>query len=256
MDSSGVDHDPLNRAHELVERAERICILTGAGVSTDSGIPDFRGPNGVWTKNPGAEKRATLQHYVADRTVRVEAWRRRVDNSDVNATPNVAHRALASFEQRGTLDTLITQNIDGLHHAAGSSPGRIIEIHGSVREVVCLDCGDRNPMSHALDRVRGGEEDPPCQVCGGMLKSATISFGQSLVAEDLMRAEAAALRCDLMVAIGTTLGVYPIAGVVPVAARNGAEVVIVNGDPTDMDELADVVVRGSIGEIVPSMFRV
>lgn len=245
--------DAVEAARTLIAAAERICVLTGAGVSTDSGIPDFRGPNGVWTKNPGAEKRATLEHYVSDRSVRVDAWARRVANADVRAEPNIAHAALADYERHGTLDTLITQNIDGLHHAAGSSPGRIIEIHGSVREVVCLQCGDRNEMDHALDRVRAGEEDPQCRVCDGMLKSATISFGQSLVAQDLARAEAAALRCDLMLAVGTTLGVYPIAAVVPVAARSGADVVIVNGEATEMDDLADVVVRGAIATIVPTL---
>jgi NAD-dependent deacetylase len=146
---------------------------------------------------------------------------------------------------------LITQNIDGLHQKAGSSPERIVEIHGTIHDVVCMACGDRNPMEHALERVRAGEEDPPCRACGGILKSATISFGQGLVMEDLARAEQAACECDLMFAIGSSLSVYPIAAVVPLAKRCGATVIILNAEPTEMDPIADVVLRGSIGEILP-----
>jgi NAD-dependent deacetylase len=151
------------------------------------------------------------------------------------------------------LDTLITQNIDGLHQAAGSSPGRVVEVHGTMREVVCLACGERAPMERALARVRAGEEDPPCRTCGGILKSATISFGQGLVPEDLARAQRAAQRCDLMLAIGTKLSVWPVAGVVPVAKDAGARVVIVNAEPTEMDGLADALFRGSISEILPRL---
>jgi NAD-dependent protein deacetylase/lipoamidase len=236
-----------------VRDAERIVVLSGAGISTDSGIPDFRGPQGVWTKNPGAEKMATLQHYVADPEVRRRAWKSRLDTFARQAEPNAGHRALVALERRGTLLALLTQNVDGLHQAAGSSPDKIVEIHGTIREVVCLDCGERAPMERALARVRTGEEDPPCRSCGGILKSATISFGQGLVQEDLRRAERAARACDLMLAIGTTLGVYPIAGVVPVAKSTGATVVILNAEPTEMDELADAVLRGSISEILPRL---
>jgi NAD-dependent deacetylase len=233
--------------------AERIVVLTGAGISTDSGIPDFRGPQGVWTKNPGAEKMATLQHYVADPDVRKRAWRSRLDTFARPVEPNAGHRALVDLERRGTLHALLTQNVDGLHQAAGSSPDKIVEIHGTIREVVCLDCGERAPMERALARVRAGEEDPACRSCGGILKSATISFGQNLVQEDLRRAERAALTCDLMFAIGTTLAVYPIAGVVPVAKQAGARVVILNAEPTEMDELADAVLRGAISDILPRL---
>jgi NAD-dependent deacetylase len=234
-----------------IDAAESVVVLTGAGISTDSGIPDFRGPQGVWTKNPGAEKLATLQNYVAEPDVRKRAWRSRLESPAWKAEPNAGHRALVTLERRGKLDTLITQNIDGLHQAAGSSPARVVEIHGTMREVVCLDCGERAPMERALARVRAGEEDPPCRSCGGILKSATISFGQSLVQEDLRRAERAAARCDLMLAVGTKLSVFPIAGVVPVAKRAGARVVIVNAEPTEMDELADAVLRGSISQLLP-----
>jgi NAD-dependent deacetylase len=165
--------------------------------------------------------------------------------------PNAGHRALVELERRGKLHTLITQNIDGLHQKAGTSAERMVEIHGNVQEVVCLRCDERAPMQRALDRVRAGEADPPCRSCGGILKSATISFGQSLVQEDLARSDRAARNCDLLLAVGTTLSVYPIAGVVPVAKRAGARIVIVNGEPTEMDGLADAVLRGPIGELLP-----
>jgi len=167
--------------------------------------------------------------------------------------PNDGHRALVALERRGTLDTLITQNVDGLHLTAGSSPERVIEIHGTSREVVCLACGERAPMERALARVRAGEADPPCRSCGGILKSATISFGQGLVQTDLERAGDAARRCDLMMAIGTKLSVYPIAGVVPVAKEAGARVVVLNAEPTEMDTLADAVLRGSISALLPRL---
>jgi NAD-dependent deacetylase len=241
----------MSEVRGWIDAAKRVVVLTGAGISTDSGIPDFRGPQGVWTRNPGAEKLATLQNYVAEPEVRKRAWRSRLESPAWTAEPNAGHRALVTLERRGKLDTLITQNIDGLHLAAGSSPARVVEIHGTMREVVCLDCGERAPMERALARVRAGEEDPPCRSCGGILKSATISFGQGLVPEDLRRAERAAARCDLMLAVGTKLSVFPIAGVVPVAKRAGARVVIVNAEPTEMDELADAVLRGSISQLLP-----
>ena len=227
--------------------------LTGAGISTDSGIPDFRGPQGVWTKNPEAEKQSTLQNYVADREVRKRTWESRLSSPAWKAEPNAGHRAFVTLERRGKLDTLITQNIDGLHVKAGSSPARVIEIHGTMREVVCLACGERAAMERALARVRAGEADPPCRTCGGILKSATISFGQGLVQADLERAGAAARRCDLMLAVGTKLSVYPIAGVVPVAKEAGARVVILNAEPTEMDSLADIVLRGSISALLPRL---
>ncbi len=229
--------DDLERALTLVrdwiDAARRIVVLTGAGISTDSGIPDFRGPQGLWTRNPEAEKMATIQHYVADPEVRKRSWRTRLESPMHDREPNDGHRALVALERRGILDTLITQNVDGLHLKAGSSPERLIEIHGTSRE------------------VRAGEADPPCRTCGGILKSATISFGQGLVQEDLQRAGAAARRCDLMLAIGTKLSVYPIAGVVPVAKEAGARVVVVNAEPTEMDSLADAVLRGSISALLP-----
>jgi len=247
-----LDH-VIDTVRAWVDEAENIVVLTGAGISTDSGIPDFRGPQGVWTKNPGAEKMATLQHYMGDKEVRRRAWKNRAEQLGRELLPNPGHCALVELERRGKLHTLITQNVDGLHQAAGSSPEKIVEIHGTMREVMCMSCGERAPMERALARVHAGEDDPPCRTCGGILKSATISFGQSLVHEDLMRADLAARECDLMLAIGTTLGVYPAAGVVPAAKEYGARVVILNAEPTEMDRIADAVLRASISETLPRL---
>ena len=241
----------LSSVSAMLQAARRIVVLTGAGISTESGIPDFRGPHGVWTKNPGAEKLATLQHYMADPDVRRLAWKARLAHEAWNAKPNAGHLALVQLEAGGRLHTLITQNIDGLHQLAGSSRERIIEIHGTIHEVVCMRCGDRGPMQPTLDRVRNGEDDPRCRSCGGILKSATISFGQSLVAADLLRAERAASSCDLLLAIGSSLSVFPVAGLVPLAKRSGAQVIIVNGVATEMDELADIALHGQLGLLLP-----
>ena len=245
--------DPaVDAARRLVAASSRIVVLTGAGISTDSGIPDFRGPNGLWTRTPDAEKLSSIDHYLADPEIRRRAWLGRLDHPAWTSDPNDGHAAIVRLDDLGRLHLLITQNVDGLHHESGLDPDRIVEIHGSIREVECLSCGFRGPMQETLDRVRSGEADPPCLMCGdGILKSATISFGQGLVAADLDRAFDAAQRCDLLVAVGTNLSVFPIANVVPLAARAGAPVVIVNGSPTEMDELATVVVRGSISEVLP-----
>ncbi len=251
--------DPkIAEATELLQGARRVTVLTGAGISTDSGIPDFRGPNGVWTKDPEAEKASTIDFYVADAELRKRNWQNRLTSPMWEAQPNAGHLALIELERSGRLDTLVTQNIDGLHRKAGHDPARIIEIHGTSLEVMCLRCGHREPAEPVHERVRGGDLDPHClitlhdgSICGGILKSATISFGQSLVAEDLMRAESAAASCDLLLAVGSTLGVYPAAALVPTARRAGARVVIVNGGPTELDDLADVVVLGSISDVLP-----
>ena len=249
--STAAPNDDIRTVAEWIDDAERITVLTGAGISTDSGIPDFRGPQGLWTKNPAAEKAATIQNYVADPEVRKAAWRSRLDSRAWAADPNEGHRALARLERRRKLVALLTQNVDGLHHAAGSSPEKVIEVHGTIREVGCLECDYRDDMTIALDRVRLGEEDPPCPDCGGIMKSATISFGQSLIQRDLLRAEVAAQSCELLLAIGTTLAVYPIAAVVPAAKRAGARIVIINAEPTEMDDIADVVLRESISKVLP-----
>jgi NAD-dependent deacetylase len=247
------DRPDVDAARTLLNAARRIVVLTGAGISTDSGIPDYRGPDGVWTRDPSAERRADIHHYVADPEVRRRAWQIRLRSGVGDARPNAGHLALVDLERQGRLHLLVTQNIDGLHHAAGHDPARVVEVHGNVREVTCLDCGDRGPMAAALARVEAGEDDPPCRVCGGILKSATISFGQSLVVADLERAFVAAASCDLFLAVGSTLSVYPVAETVPTAVRAGAALVIVNAQPTPFDDRADVVVRGLIGEVLPAM---
>ena len=233
--------------------ARQAVALTGAGISTDSGIPDFRGPQGVWTRDPKAEALSDIRHYLADADLRRRAWQGRLNHPARGAAPNAGHRALAELERMGRLSLLVTQNIDGLHLAAGSSPERLIEIHGSMRDVVCLSCGARGPMVDALDRVRAGEEDPACLDCGGILKSATISFGQSLVAEDLDRAERESAASDLFLAIGTSLTVYPVAWLPERALQNGARLVIINAEPTPLDSRAHAVLRGQIGEILPAL---
>ena len=245
--------DAIEAVRGFIDAAERVVVLTGAGISTDSGIPDFRGPQGVWTKNPAAEKMATLQHYLADPDVRRRAWQMRLQMAAHERMPNAGHLALVELERRGKLHALVTQNVDGLHQKAGTSKELVIEIHGTLHEVMCMACDERAPMERALARVRAGEADPPCRSCGGILKSATISFGQNLVPEDLTRSQRVASECDLMLAVGSTLAVYPAAGVVPIAAQAGARVVIVNAEPTEMDQLADALLRGSISEILPRL---
>jgi NAD-dependent deacetylase len=246
--------DAVARAAALVDGAQRIVVLTGAGISTDSGIPDFRGPKGVWTRNPEAEKQSTLDYYMSDPEVRRRSWLSRLDHQTWAAEPNAGHRALVALERRNKLSLLVTQNIDGLHQLAGSDPERVVEIHGTMREVTCMACGWRGPMQETLDRVRSGEADPPCLHCtDGILKSATISFGQQLVEADVDRAFGAAADCDLVMAVGSKLSVFPAANVVPIAARAGAPVIILNAEPTDMDDLADVIIRAQIADVLPTI---
>ena len=248
--------DPVADARRRIDAARRVVVLTGAGISTESGIPDFRGPKGVWTRNPAAEKQSTIHHYLADAEVRRAAWRSRLDSPAWSAEPNAGHRALVELERRGILHALVTQNIDELHQRAGSSPDRVVEVHGSMRRVMCWECGRRAPMEEALARVRAGEDDPHCRACGGILKSDTISFGQALVPEVIDRAMTAAAEGDLLLAIGTTLQVQPVASMVPIAARAGAQVVIVNDQPTAMDSIADVVIRAPIGAVLTALCSV
>lgn len=246
----------IGRVHAWVKEAERIVLLTGAGISTESGIPDFRGPRGVWTQDPQAEKLSDIRYYTADPEIRRKSWQSRLEHPAWTARPNAGHAAIAALERRGKLHALITQNIDGLHQTAGNSSGRVIEVHGTVHGVVCLSCGWKGPMQETLSRVRAGESDPPCTGCGGILKSDTISFGQALVPEVIDRAMTAAAEADLFIPIGTSLQVYPIAGTVPIAKRAGARVVIVNAQPTPYDGMADAVLRGAVGEILPRIFAV
>ncbi len=243
----------LDQVRGWIGAAERLVALTGAGISTDSGIPDFRGPQGLWTRNPLAEKMSDIRYYVADPEVRKLSWQNRLESPAWNARPNAGHRALVELERRGKLHALVTQNIDEMHQIAGNSPERVIEVHGTMRRVMCLSCGRRGPMQETLDRVRAGESDPACLECGGILKSDTISFGQALVPEVIERALRSAAEADLLLAVGSSLQVYPVAGAVPAARDSGARIVIVNAEPTPFDEIADAVLAGSISEILPRL---
>lgn len=245
----------LETACEWVEESRRIVALTGAGISTESGIPDFRGPKGLWTQNPKAEKLSDIRYYMADPEVRRLAWQQRVAHPAWHAKPNAGHLALVSLERSGRLHAIVTQNIDGLHQAAGNSPDKVVEVDGTIHEVVCMACDWRGPMQATLERVRAGEEDPACLRCGGILKSATISFGQALVPKVIDRAMRAAEEGDLLLAIGTSLNVYPVANAVPLAKSAGAGVVILNAEPTGMDGMADAVLRGAIGEVLPRLVQ-
>jgi NAD-dependent deacetylase len=229
----------IEQIRTWVGEVKRVVFLTGAGISTESGIPDFRGPQGVWTRDPEAEKLSDIRYYVADPEIRRKSWQSRLHHPAWNALPNTGQAAIVALERRGKLHALITQNIDGLHQKAGNSPARVIEVHGTVHAVVCLSCGWKGPMRDALERVRAGEADPACARCGGILKSDTISFGQALVPEVIDRAMNAAEEADLLVSVGTSLQVYPIAGAVPAAKRAGARVVTVNAQPTPFDGIAD-----------------
>jgi NAD-dependent deacetylase len=243
----------IQEAKTWIDAAERVVVLTGAGISTDSGIPDFRGPQGVWTKNPLAEKMSNIHHYLADSEVRKLAWQSRMASPAWTAKPNAGHVALVTLEKRGKLHALITQNIDELHQQAGNSAGKVIEVHGSMRRFMCWGCGMRGPMQRVLERVRAGEEDPPCRDCGGILKSDTISFGQQLAPEVIDRAMQVAGEADAFLAVGSTLQVYPVAGAVDIARSAGAKVIIVNAQPTAFDHVADAVLAGSISEVLPAI---
>ena len=232
-------------------RTGPIGMLTGAGISTDSGIPDFRGPKGVWTKDPIAELLSTYQNYVADPELRERSWIARRDNPARGAEPNAAHKALAELEHSGRAVRIITQNIDRLHQKGGSSPRKVIEIHGNMSDVVCVGCTYHSTMDATLERVAAGEADPPCPVCGGILKAATIMFGQNLDPKTLWQAEQVAENSAIFLAIGTSLGVQPAASLCEVAVGNGADLVIVNNEPTPYDHLATEVIRDPIGEAVP-----
>jgi NAD-dependent deacetylase len=238
---------------DWLTEARRICVLTGAGVSTDSGIPDYRGRNGMWTRDPDAEKLVTLSYYLTDPDIRRRSWLMRRDLRLADPQPNAAHAALVDLERQGRLRALVTQNIDGLHQRAGSSAGSVLEIHGTVHQVVCVACGDRTSMTSALDRIEAGEPDPRCLQCFGILKSATVYFGQELDERVVGACTAAAADCDVLLAVGTSLQVWPAAGLVEIAAASGARLVIVNAEPTPYDDLADLVVREPIGTALPRL---
>lgn len=238
---------------DWVVGADRVVVLTGAGVSTASGVPDFRGPDGVWTKDPRAERLAHIDAYVADPEVRREAWRRRLAGAERRPDPNPAHHALVELERLGRLERLVTQNVDGLHQDAGSDPDRVVEVHGTLREATCLDCAWRGPMAPVLERVRAGEADPACRECGGMLKSATISFGQALEPAVLQRAHDATVAADVFLAVGSSLVVHPVAMLPRVAMEAGARLAVLNGEPTGYDDDAHAVVHDDVSEVLPTL---
>ena len=241
--------DDVTTVVSWLREARRVLVFTGAGISTESGIPDFRGPNGLWTRVDPS--RFTIQNFVADSEVRRESWQNRLHSTLEEARPNAGHRAVAELEQLGKVGTVVTQNIDGLHQLAGSRD--VIELHGTTREAACLSCRRRLPIASVLDRVREGDVDPHCEICGGLLKTATISFGQALIEADLIRAHAEASACDLCLAAGSTLSVWPAAGVPLEARRSGAWLVIVNDGDTELDEVASAVIRGRTGEVLPAL---
>lgn len=255
--ASGIE--ALAQARAVVGALGGVAMLTGAGVSTDSGIPDFRGPNGLWRTEPGSERRSRIEDYLLDAEVRRSAWRSRAAAPVFSAAPNGAHRAIAAFEQEGRLAGIVTQNVDGLHQAAGSDPDRVVELHGSVHRTRCLCCGAEQPTVRVLTRVRSGDEDPHCEAlrpegasrCGGILQTATVSFGQPLEPAVWSRACSLVRQARVLIAAGSTLSVRPAAGLVPMARDAGASVVVVNDSPTAMDHLADVVVRGRLAEVLP-----
>jgi NAD-dependent deacetylase len=240
----------IDEVASLLLDARRVALLTGAGISTDSGIPDYRGPQGVWTRNPLAEKMSDIRWYVADAEVRKAAWQSRLRSRAWSAAPNAGHLALVDMQRSGRLHALVTQNVDGLHQESGIDPERVVEVHGTMRWSRCLSCGERLPMEVVLERVKAGEEDPACLRCDGMLKSDTISFGESLVPDVIERALRESEECDVLVAVGSTLSVTPVNSMVPIARNSGARVVIVNGGPTEMDPLAHVLLRGDISDLL------
>lgn len=244
------------RARELFAGARRITALTGAGVSTASGIPDFRGPNGVWTKDPRAQRLSDIDSYVADPEIRKQAWRNRAVHPAWQAEPNAAHQAFVTLADAGRLRALLTQNIDELHQRAGLARDLVWELHGTLFATVCLSCDATGSMRAALDRVAAGEDDPPCRSCGGILKSATVSFGQALDPGVLRASGRAAVDCDVFLAAGTSLTVHPAAGLVDLAVRAGAELVICNAQPTPYDDLAAAVLRAPLAEALPSLAAV
>jgi NAD-dependent deacetylase len=242
--------DPdLAEALPWLREARRILVFSGAGISTESGIPDFRGPNGIWkTTDP---QRYTIQSYVSDRAVRVERWRARLEGRFSDAQPNAAHEAVTRLQRAGLAPVVVTQNIDGLHQRAGTV--NVIELHGTSAEAMCLGCDRRMPIEIALDRVREGDEDPHCERCDGLLKTATISFGQAMVAADMARAIEEARLCDVCLAIGSTLSVWPAASVPVEAVRHGGRLVIVNEGPTDLDGMASLLLAGRAGTVMTEL---
>jgi NAD-dependent deacetylase len=238
----------VSKLRILIDGAQSILPFTGAGISTECGIPDFRSPGGLWTK----DQPIPFDAFVSSPDMRDEAWRRRfvMEESFAKAKPGRGHRALASLYRAGKAKALVTQNIDNLHQASGISPYDIVELHGNTTYALCLDCAERYELSWVRQRFEAdGERAPDCH-CGGFIKTATVSFGQAMPADAMARAEQLSKHCDLFLAVGSSLVVWPAAGFPLMAKRNGAALVIVNREPTEFDELADLVVRADIGDVL------
>lgn len=250
--------DALALARDLVASSRKIVFLTGAGISTSAGIPDYRGPDGVWTKNPGAERRSHIDTWMSDPEAREAGWQRRLNTAWDSVLPTAAHDAITELATTERVSLVVTQNIDGLHQRSGLDHRLLVEIHGTVHDSICLECQHVAPIGATLDRVAAGERDPHClqenpDLCGGILKAATISFGQSLRIDDLNRSFEATDEADLFIAIGTTLSVFPVAGLVPRASNRSVPIIIVNGSATEMDHLATFRLDGDINDVVPQL---
>ncbi|MBN9088506.1 MAG: Sir2 family NAD-dependent protein deacetylase [Reyranella sp.] len=241
----------IDRLRELIDGARRIVAFTGAGISTESGIPDFRSPGGIWTKY----QPIYFDDFMASEEMRREAWRRKfaTDQTMLKAEPNAGHRALAKLVELGKMTAIITQNVDGLHQRSGVPASRIIELHGNTTYATCLDCGQRYELEPIRKAFQGKGILPICEKCEGIVKTATISFGQAMPEIQMARAQDETQQCDLFIVLGSSLVVYPAAGFPRIAKRRGAGLVILNRDPTDQDDEADLVVHGEIG---PTMSRV
>ena len=235
----------MKSLQSLLGECRRAVVFTGAGISTESGIPDFRSPGGIWSKTTPVY----FQDFVASEDARRKAWRQKmVSNRDMRmAEPNRGHRAVAELVRRQTVSCVITQNIDGLHQQSGIGEDRIVELHGNSTYATCLDCGLRHELDPILEDFSRDETLPLCRDCGGMVKTATVSFGQSMPPAAMERAEAETLGCDLFLAIGSSLVVFPAAGFPLLAKQNGARLVIINREATDMDGVADLVINAEIG---------
>ncbi|MFH8366821.1 SIR2 family NAD-dependent protein deacylase [Streptomyces sp. NPDC018031] len=238
---------------DATRRAPLVAILSGAGISTDSGIPDYRGPQGLWRRDPEAEKLVTYAYYMNDPDVRRRSWLMRRDSEALRARPNAAHDAVTRLERSGVPVRVITQNVDGLHQLAGMPDRKVLELHGTARVVQCTRCQARSEMAEALARVAAGESDPACLACGGILKSATVMFGQGLDPVVLGEAVAVTKACEIFVAVGTSLQVQPAASLAGLAAEHGARLIIVNAEPTPYDPLAAELIREPIGTALPAL---
>jgi NAD-dependent deacetylase len=239
---------PAEQLSSLLARSSRAVVFTGAGISTESGIPDFRSPGGVWSKMSPID----FRDFVSDREIRTEAWRRVFSGVTrwQDADPNAGHFAVSRLVAQGKVDAVITQNVDNLHQTSGTPPGKVIELHGNATYAACLDCGLRHELADLRGPFLATSEPPDCRACGGVVKSATISFGQAMPQAEMARAQAASLACDLFIVLGSSLVVYPAADFPLIAKRNGASLVIINREPTPQDPYADLVLHEELGPLL------